>query len=153
MKCSKCGKNLSTDESFCAKCGAKAPKQDVQDLSGKLKTPKWFYISSLSVVIVLFLVIFLSDFAVLSNFAYILQILFFFIGAIWTSINFFLFIYFLAKKYEIKSLVLPIAFSIQLLISLIILFGMQEVELHYIELGIFSLFVIGYSLYNLWKKE
>tara|TARA_B100000315_G_C14227504_1_gene429348 strand:+ start:118 stop:558 length:441 start_codon:yes stop_codon:yes gene_type:complete len=143
--CPKCKSKISIKDVFCKECGTKVPKQDV---SGKIKAPRWYYITSIIMIVVLVLEIFwIASFT--STLASV--ILFAITGIGWAVFNFVIAIYFLAKKYEKVSLIFPVAFIIQSLITVPLVNNVSE-TFGFIEVGIFSLFIIGYSLYNLWKK-
>lgn len=119
--------------------------------SNKKRTPKWYLITSVIIVCVLFLDLFLmvTTFGQFFNYS-LLLLLFGVIGVGWAVFNSVLLIYFLAKKYERISLILPISFIVQSLIF-IPLNNAPEI-LIVIEMGMFSLFIIVYSLYKLWKE-
>jgi len=152
--CSKCDKDFSDEDSFCDECGGKlkvkehkeSKKELKQEIKGKLKTPKWYNILSITMVLILSYELFLI--ASNSYFLYSEEA-FIFTGIGWAVFNFFLLIYFLAKKYRKKSLILPITFITQLAISTFLIYKLQT---YLIEWGIFSLSIIGYSLYQFWNR-
>lgn len=127
--------------------------------SNQKRTPKWYLITSAIIVCVLFLDLLLMVGITVTTMASTLEqffnyslllLLFGVIGVGWAVFNFVLLIYFLAKKYERISLILPISFIVQSLIF-VPLNNAPEI-LIFIEMGMFSLFIIVYSLYKLWKE-
>ncbi|MAE42386.1 hypothetical protein CMO93_01330 [Candidatus Woesearchaeota archaeon] len=151
--CPKCNKEFLDEDSFCDECGGKltvkehkeTKKESRQDIKTRLKTPKWYNIITIIMVLILSYELFLI--ASNSYFLYSEEA-FIFTGIGWVVFNFSLLIYFLAKKYRKESLILPITFITQLAISTFLIY---ELQAYLIEWGIFSFSVIGYSIYELWN--
>ena len=119
----------------------------------KKETPRWYFITSLIIIGVIILETAIILLQIIRSYYFTLTspiFIFLYVTAIpWVLFNFFIAIYFLAKRYEMKSIILPIIFIVQLFITLLLIDKWIFFQTEHI---LFFLIVIGYSCYNLWKK-
>lgn len=163
--CSKCNKEFSDEDSFCDECGGKLKKKELVDKSekkeeskkesrektrGRLRTPRWYLVDSIVLIVILVLEFFLYLTPYIFRLSQETMVIIIAITGIgWAVFNFFIAIYFLARKYEKISIILPVTFIVQALITMPIINFSDNI--FFIEAGIFLLFVIGFSLYFLLK--
>lgn len=147
MKCPKCGANLHESDLFCGDCGKKVTF-DTSNEKRLVSKFKWYSIGNM-IVPVLFIFSLLLNRMNMNSLSIFLII----ISIGWVITGLVILVYSLAKRYEPIFMSIPLIYLVQLILSLILLNSAVAGTFFFIEYVIFSLLVIGLSLYTIYKKD